>query len=129
MSDYLQWKCDKCGADIEDGDGWLTIDESAVYEVQDKQQAWDEAHPEQEAGHRVLTLTELMKQPDDAPWRAYHRNCDPKPEGGGYTVEVSRIRSFRHALGWTLHLMGSKGWVANTDWDEFIRTRTGAELG
>lgn len=129
VGDYLRWKCDKCGDEIGDAEGWLTVDESAVGEAQDKQRAWDDAHPRDEMGHRGLTMREIMEQPDAVPWRAYHRRCDPKPEGGGYTIEVSRIRNFRHALGWSLHLMGSKEWVALTDWDEFIRTRTGAELG
>lgn len=125
----LQWFCDTCGQEIMDDDGHLTVEESAVWEAQRKMKDWKEAHPPGKQAPRAFTLGEIMEQPDLVPWHAYHAKCDPLPVSADYHISVSRIRNFRHALGWTLHLMADKPWIVYTDWDEFIRTRTGAELG
>lgn len=129
MNEPLSWKCDECGEDIVDGDGYITIDESEVAEAQEKMQAWRTAHPEDPSGFTAYNLGELMEQPEDVHWRVLHDRCDPIPEAGGYTISVSRIRTYQAALAWSLHLLGSKEWVVKlTDWAEFLRRRTDVEI-
>lgn len=129
MSELLQWECDLCGKEIEDGEGHITIIESEVAEAQTKMEQWKQAHPADASGITAYSLGDILEQPSNVRWHAYHASCDPEPEGSGYTIAVSRIRSCRAALAWSLHLLGSKDWVVHyTDWAEFMRSRADVSI-
>lgn len=120
MNDKIEWICDGCGNAIEDGGGYLTVDESKVKEVR---REVDEVN-----GYpRIYGWQELLDRPDFVKWQALHGACDPRSEFGDYSIEVERVRTARHALGWTLHLHG-KTWTGATDWNSFIRVRAEATM-
>ncbi|MCC3295564.1 hypothetical protein LJ756_13135 [Arthrobacter sp. zg-Y411] len=121
MSDIIEWTCDVCGRAIEDGEGYLTVDESKVKEIRRQVGESNSGYP------RMYGWQELMDRPDFVKWQALHGACDPRSESGDYSIEVERIRTARHALGWTLQLHG-KNWTGATDWNSFIGVRADATM-
>lgn len=118
----IEWTCDVCGRAIEDGDGYLTVNQPQVKEAQRELAEWKNEHQT-----TAVSFKDLMGRPDFVKWQAVHNSCDPRSENGDYSIDVDRIRTARHALGWTLHLHG-KNWTGATDWDEFIKARAGATM-
>lgn len=122
MNDKIEWTCDECGRAIEDGDGYLTVNEAQIKEAQRELVEWKSEHQTS-----AVSIKDLLDRPNFVKWHAVHGSCDPRSDYGDYSIEVDRIRTARHALGWTLHLHG-KNWTGATDWDEFIKVRAGATM-
>lgn len=116
MNDKIEWSCDVCGSAVEDSEGYLTVEEGEA-----RRQVSD-VKSESPTGWK-----ELLEGSNFVKWQAVHHTCDPRSEFGDYSIEVERIRTARHALGWTLHLHG-KNWTGATDWNSFIRVRAGATM-
>ncbi|MEV8040052.1 hypothetical protein [Arthrobacter sp. NPDC080082] len=122
MNDKIEWNCDVCGRAIEDGQGYLTVNQAQVKEAQRDLAEWKNQHKT-----NVFSVTDLMDRPDFVKWQAVHASCDPRSDYGDYSIGIDRIGTARHALGWTLHLHG-KEWTGTTDWDEFIKARAEATM-
>lgn len=84
--------CCRCRSPIADGEGYIEVSQAAVRDFK--------------AGRRT----------DVVGWNAWHRRCDPDPEGPQYWIAVERIRTDEQLDRWDAHL-GEKGWVEDcTNW-------------
>lgn len=119
--EHIIWICDSCGDEVKDGAGYVHINTGAIHEAEVTWKQWAIDNP-----GPAYTGTALLEHPDDAPWLVHHTDCDPDPGASAYWIAVERIRTFRRALEFTLHLQG-KRWLRVTDWSEFMRRRIGAK--
>lgn len=118
----IVWLCAVCGEPVDDEDGWLSVDIAYRNEVED---AWHEFEErERESKSAGMDLGALLSLPEDAPWLAYHRRCDPNPEAASYWIAIERLRTHAQLLEFTAHLMG-KRWLRYTNWDHLIRRMAG----
>jgi len=122
VNDKIEWNCDVCGRAIEDDHGYLTVNEAQIKEAQREFAEWKNEHQT-----TVFSVNDLMDRPDFVKWQAVHASCDPRSDSGDYSIDIDRVRTARHALGWTLHFHG-KNWTGATDWDEFIKARAEATM-
>lgn len=111
----ITWTCDGCDKPIADGEGYIAVAYSDIRKTEEAREAWERANP-----GPMFTGAALMAYPKDARWHALHRDCDPLPDAADYWFGVERLRTIRHALDWTLHLM-EKVWLPCTDWVAFLR--------
>ncbi|MDO5681236.1 MAG: hypothetical protein Q4G46_00205 [Propionibacteriaceae bacterium] len=109
----VTWICDSCSRPIADGDGYVQVLYDDKRRYRQERKAWDAAHL-----GRIRCAADLLALPEPAKWHALHTDCDPSP-GTGYGFGVERIRTYRDALEWTVHLMG-KVWLQDTDWDYLL---------
>lgn len=103
----ITWRCDGCGVAIEDGAGYIEIDSAAA-----QQQALERRQWHRENDGKMLSLSEIPV-PRPVPWRAWHRACDPDPDGGEYWFDVERIRNMAQFLDFYGHVSG-KTWHSST---------------
>lgn len=129
----LTWKCDVCRLPVEDGDGWVTVDLREAVRVAESQRDFQRAEDRRKeaAGTSwiALDLAGLLDLPDEAPWKVYHRSCDPDPreDRPAYWFDVERMRTAAQVLDWGFHLQG-KNWFAGTDWQGLIRRQVMPQL-
>jgi hypothetical protein len=72
---------------------------------------------------RAYSGADLLDYPEAAPWRVWHRRCDPDPDeerGDYYHFTLDRVVDACGLLHWTAHLM-KKPWLAATNWDDLLR--------
>lgn len=118
----IQWPCDECGVDVEDGEGYIHISQAAVAPVR---RAAAERERTQlvrnivEPG-RPVSLSEYLDGPEPAKWETHHEACDPHLERGDYWIGVERVRTLDLLIDRMLHL-GGKPWVGEaTNWSDFV---------
>ena len=114
MKQDLRAVCDGCGAAVGDEDGLLYVDHNEVRAVQEAHKAWHRPRDEE-----ALTLEELLDHPGPACWQVRRTACLVTAEHAVYGIAVERVRTWRHLVGWTAHLMG-KPWLPATDGDELL---------
>lgn len=69
-----------------------------------------------EVSHVAVRQFETGRRSERAAWEAWHRSCDPDPQGSQYWIGVERIRSLDDVDRWNNHL-SEKGWVLDcTNW-------------
>jgi hypothetical protein len=122
----LSWICDVCRAPVWDGDGYLTISDADIRRWKDLNRQWDEELDRRFPGKdewRVYSFADPMLPPLDAipRWRTLHGRCDPEPQTNDYWIGMERIREVSQVLSWTAHLIESKEWLPETDWDDVLR--------
>lgn len=121
MTTELDWACDECGGSAKAS--WVILTGIQF----NKALEYDRVHSTNEIS-RPISLDELMKLDDDrGTWSAMCLDHAGKFPEGGYYFETSRIDTHAKALDWTLHLL-EKGWLQNTDWDSFLRSKVSQEL-
>ena len=122
MNDRIEWTCDECGRAIENGEGYVTVNGAEVKEAQRQTAEW-------KSKHRTSTIdvADYADLTSTVKWQAIHNACDPRSELGDFIIDVDRLRTARHALGWTLELH-RMGWVRATNWDSYIKVRAGATM-
>jgi predicted GIY-YIG superfamily endonuclease len=122
----LMWNCDVCETPIEDGEGYLTVSYTEIFDHKhwmdafNKKQQRGLAELDQE-GFVVFQLSALNDCPPRAPWRRLHQRCDPNIESTDYWFSIERIRTYPQVLEWTAHLMG-KNWLLATNWSSLLRS-------
>jgi hypothetical protein len=113
--DYLAWNCQRCGALIADGDGYITVSYRRLHEYDEAVVAWEQEHPD-----AFVTFGEFMTRPSRVRWQVLHARCDPAPDGDGYTIDVERIRTPHEVISCSAQLL-EKNWIQHTNWDEVLR--------
>jgi predicted GIY-YIG superfamily endonuclease len=113
----LIWRCSVCDKEVADGDGWLAARYDEFGEVRDARKAWEQRIEATYDG--FYPASELLSYPHPAPWRVFHRHCDPSLDSTDYWITVERIRTYPQLVHWTAHLMG-KDWLKDTTWDELL---------
>ncbi|WP_157437790.1 hypothetical protein [Actinoplanes subtropicus] len=116
--------CDLCARTVAPSDGHLWVDDRDLAQVQRLTAAWEAEHPDAEP----IQVSNLVTRPQPARWHVTHTTCDAVPRSSGYSIELTRIQTFRDLVGWTAHLMG-KNWLQHTDWDDLIANALGAGDG
>ncbi len=114
----LTMHCDVCDEPVVGELGYITIDIEAVKERE------REAVQRKIQNRRGVVYPQIIhaaerRRPRLAPWRIYHRGCDPNPDANSYEFDVYRCCTERDLLGWTAHLL-EKEWLKHTDWRIFI---------
>lgn len=81
----------------------------------------DRTLTEWEARHSGDDAEIPLIEPPLAPWRIFHRHCDPHPDGdSAYWFDLHRINTAERAVDWTAHLL-EKRWLHLTDWTGLLR--------
>ena len=120
--DRIIWMCSICDKPIEDGEGYVVVNEGDATRAEEEKRSWDTEHD------RAMTFDEMSERPEQVAWRVLHAACDSEPdEQEVYQLDVERIRTAWDALSWTSHLIG-KPWLSATNWSSLIR-RISAEHG
>ena len=101
MAPKLNWTCDECGGSSKAD--WVILTGIQL----DKALNYNE-------------VTGLDK--DLGSWSAMCTDHAQKFPETGYFFEAKRINTRAKALDWTLHLL-EKGWLQNTNWNEFLRSK------
>lgn len=117
-TETITYHCDECGQPVAGRDGWVTLDERQAHETATRRRQWGQDNP----GPSYNAAALILDYPEGAPWRVYHADCDPGPDG--YWFHVGEVDTPGGLLDWTLHLLG-KPWFEDTDWPEFVRRHTG----
>ena len=112
--------CETCGSPIDRGKGSVYVREGDLRDHRAAMREWEESH----AGGTALALSELLLLPDDIRWRTGHDACRTDRDEGCYEIDDERIASWTQLTWWTAHLM-EKNWLADSDWDEFLREVAG----
>ncbi|WP_094359955.1 GIY-YIG nuclease family protein [Mycobacterium marinum] len=119
----ITYNCDACQTPIADNSGYIHVSMEEVDAYPEAISAWESAHTihgVQGSLGPVISGLGLFSMPSPARWCTHHHSCDPYPEIDCYWFGVERARTHEELLSWTGHLLG-KGWIQNTDWDDFIR--------
>jgi hypothetical protein len=109
-----RWTCDACGTTIASGDGWIVVVDA------------DDGGPARHVDERnrkpwpdVATASDLCRNMAEhtahaAVCHAYHRACDPRPNGGEYWIHVERAATLEAWARWVYQL-GEKNWMDKHD--------------
>lgn len=109
----VTWFCDVCREPVADHDGYLGVD---VLEASRISELWKE----HSASHPLGSSLNEMPDDTETGWYAVHAACGPDPEpASDYVIGIERIRTLRHVLHWTGHLM-DKPWVNYTNWGRIV---------
>jgi hypothetical protein len=83
-----QWpNCAVCARPISPEDGWLSIDDYAIYEREEAVAEWEETHGKSlESGFKIYTGEDILQHPDPVPWVWSHTGCDVGSDG--YAVQA-----------------------------------------
>lgn len=114
----LTMRCDACQEPVIRELGYICVDLDAVKERERKAAQWNSQNRGGPDGPPIAPVT-LRSYPCRVPWRIYHRDCDPDPDGDCYWFHVYRCCTERDVLGWTAHLL-EKTWLEHTDWNKFL---------
>jgi hypothetical protein len=109
----LDFVCDVCGRQVEDGDGSLYVRDVDLQVARADQSEWQRVH-----GGGPVSIGQLMSFPPDALWLIHHDRCRPA-ESDGYDIAVEQVRTWRDLVRWTAHLM-EKSWLPSTNWAALI---------
>jgi len=109
--------CQICGKAVSTSQGVLTIYKKELDQYTKRHQEWEEKHPFDDAGSRVLNVVEFRDLPHLVDWHWGHSGC---LADGMYWIEYNRFDTITKALSWTLHLM-EKNWLGFTDWEGAVR--------
>jgi hypothetical protein len=127
----ITWLCDVCGQPIKAKTGYVTVDDGkALRQYGDAEEREFRREVEARANGQIafIELTEMLSWPDSVKWQALHHDCDPDPERGDYWFGVERVDTLARLLDWAAHL-SEKNWIAQTDWDDLLRTVAAAAGG
>lgn len=106
--------CDTCGVPVADGQGWLGVDRTEIYEHQHLAAEWHQRHG------AAAGLSDMLGYPEPARWRLLHEGCPPHLGEFTYQIPVGRLRSWWQLTDWTAHLMDND-WLTATDWPLLLR--------
>lgn len=123
---HLCWHCDECGGRIEDGAGYVTVDDSAINEYREDRAKWEAEIAEPQRG--VLSSADLDAMPLAPSWRAFHGRCDPRRTWNDYHIGIARVRTALDVVQWTAHLW-EKGWFHDTNWSAFLYSHVLSQPG
>lgn len=123
----LTWTCNGCGQSVDDGAGYIHVNETRVAAVaKGRCEVEERVRAKSRGGLEMWSGGDLMAVPQPEPWRVHHRDCDLEPDSIDYHFDVARARTHGHLLSWTSHLM-HKRWIDDTDWPEFIGRMAGVD--
>ncbi|MFJ3793837.1 hypothetical protein [Kitasatospora sp. NPDC090091] len=113
--------CDTCGKDIADGQGDIWVKNSDLTDRRTALREWKERHATESDGG-WYTPKQLLERPQLVRWRVTHNHggCDDDIEAGAYSLEVHRCRTWPALVNWTAHLLGTKTWLKDTDWNKVL---------
>lgn len=115
----LLWVCDGCGKQVRPESGYFEVSNAAVAAVEQGEKSWRQRYASG-SGLVVCSIDELNEYPERAPWKVWHRKCDPTPRDAAYFVDLERCTTAADLLRWTAHLI-EKDWVVkSTNWADFI---------
>lgn len=120
----IEWVCEVCRRAIDDGSGYVTINQQTVDERARRLAEWTAKH--ERGGLVVVSVADLADCPSAVSWQILHSACDPSPESPDYWIAVERIRSASDVLRWTSQLM-EKDWLRDTNWERVLG-RVAAQL-
>lgn len=115
LEQRIRMVCSGCGSVIAGESGYLEIDSDAAYSKAMRVRAYER----EQADKLYQTLSDY---PFEAPvqWSAWHRKCDPDPDGNFYWIGSERLVSWTELMEWTAHLSG-KVWAEYTNWFDMVR--------
>lgn len=121
----ITWHCAVCGEPVEDGAGYLEVSDAEVHEVEQRRgAARRRARESNPYGLEIYSGADLRNLAEDAPWRVQHRDCDPQPDAGAYSIAIERVRTPELVLARTAHLL-EKSWLKATNWPAILRHAAG----
>ncbi|MFC1926789.1 hypothetical protein ACFLWV_03465 [Chloroflexota bacterium] len=110
--------CVICGKSVTTADGILAIKYSEIWQYEKEMDLWEQEHPRDENGNRILAPSDLSSHPLRVRWHWGHINCIT--DADVYDIGADTFDTIGKALRWTLHLM-EKPWILNTNWAATVR--------
>lgn len=115
--DTIHFACVQCGKRIEPATGALGLSHDDLMRAMKGYASSHQARNRKGSDNQGSLVNYLENV---GRWNATHYNCAGEGQLSGYSIELDRLRTYRHLVAWTAHLM-EKTWLPHTNWRHVLR--------
>lgn len=109
--------CQVCGKSVATFQGAINISAKELTEFMKSLKEWEERHPRDESGGRMLDEAALVDYPQTVEWHWGHSYC---LGDGLLMIEYKKFDTAEKALAWTIKMMENT-WLDYTNWVGMIQ--------